>query len=109
MRPTPGGSAHWNNEVEPLRVWVDTPDGWTVDRALQEWPAVADMLAAGNSVIVKAAEKAPASAKLMIDKVGEFFEESVFADAFALIGRFGCLHVSDGGTLGGGHFLGSLW
>jgi hypothetical protein len=30
LRPKPGSQAHWNNEVEPLLVWVDAPSGWTL-------------------------------------------------------------------------------
>ncbi|MFV1966162.1 MAG: hypothetical protein ACC628_12125, partial [Pirellulaceae bacterium] len=26
--------AHWNNEAEPLRVWVNAPNGWSVQRHL---------------------------------------------------------------------------
>jgi hypothetical protein len=32
LRPNPAVEAHWNNEVEPLRVWVAPPQGWEVDR-----------------------------------------------------------------------------
>jgi tetratricopeptide (TPR) repeat protein len=30
--------AHWNNEAEPLRVWVRTPAGWGIDQRLIELP-----------------------------------------------------------------------
>lgn len=30
FRPRPG--SHWNNEAEPLRVWLNLPDGWQSDR-----------------------------------------------------------------------------
>ena len=30
FRPRPG--AHWNNEAEPLSVWLNLPDGWQADR-----------------------------------------------------------------------------
>jgi tetratricopeptide (TPR) repeat protein len=33
LRFLPGGSAHWNNEVQPLRVWVDAPEGWRLEAA----------------------------------------------------------------------------
>jgi hypothetical protein len=33
LRPAPGSEAHWNNEAEPLRVWLDPPPGWSVDRS----------------------------------------------------------------------------
>ncbi len=38
-----------------------------------------DMLAAGNRVIVKASELAPATAKVLIDNVGKYFPEDVLA------------------------------
>jgi hypothetical protein len=31
---TPRRGAHWNNEAEPLRVWVRAPDGWEIDPRL---------------------------------------------------------------------------
>ena len=40
LRPAPGAEAHWNNEVEPMKVWIDAPEGWQVDQSLREWPAV---------------------------------------------------------------------
>jgi coniferyl-aldehyde dehydrogenase len=40
---------------------------------------VADMLAAGNRVIVKLSEMAPATAKLIQERVGEYFSEDVLA------------------------------
>lgn len=30
----PKATAHWNNEAEPLRVWLDPPDGWAVSERL---------------------------------------------------------------------------
>ena len=30
--------AHWNNEVEPLKVWIDPPAGWRVDANLHSAP-----------------------------------------------------------------------
>jgi len=32
LRPNAGLQAHWNNEVDPLLVWVTPPDGWAVNR-----------------------------------------------------------------------------
>ena len=32
LRPNAAVQAHWNNEVDPLLVWVTPPDGWQVDR-----------------------------------------------------------------------------
>ena len=34
FRPNGSRMAHWNNESEPLRVWVDPPTGWRLDRQL---------------------------------------------------------------------------
>jgi hypothetical protein len=31
LRPRARIGAHWNNEAEPLTLWIDPPDGWTVD------------------------------------------------------------------------------
>jgi tetratricopeptide (TPR) repeat protein len=30
LSPNPKLKSHWNNEAEPLRLWIDTPDGWKV-------------------------------------------------------------------------------
>ncbi len=38
MRPSTGGKAHWNNESEPLRVWIDPPAGWQVEPRLLSAP-----------------------------------------------------------------------
>ncbi len=32
LRPNAGVEAHWNNEVDPLLVWVKPPPGWEIDR-----------------------------------------------------------------------------
>jgi len=32
LRPNTERDGHWNNEAEPLRVWLDAPPGWKVDR-----------------------------------------------------------------------------
>ena len=34
FRPRESGGAYWNNEVDGLAVWLDPPEGWTVDRKL---------------------------------------------------------------------------
>ena len=34
FRPAPKTSDHWNNDAEPLRVWIDPPDGVTVSERL---------------------------------------------------------------------------
>lgn len=38
FRPNEGRKAHWNNEVEDLKVWVDPPEGWSVERRLYRYP-----------------------------------------------------------------------
>jgi hypothetical protein len=38
FRPDPRRRAHWNNEAEPLRVWVRAPAGWGIDQRLIELP-----------------------------------------------------------------------
>jgi tetratricopeptide (TPR) repeat protein len=30
----PRRTAHWNNEAEPLTVWIDVPEGWTAEKSL---------------------------------------------------------------------------
>ena len=30
-RPDAARKVHWNNEAGPLQIWLDVPDGWTVD------------------------------------------------------------------------------
>jgi len=32
LEPNPAADAHWNNEVGGLVLWLDPPDGWSVDR-----------------------------------------------------------------------------
>ena len=43
LRPVPEREAHWNHEVDALRVWIDQPEGWSVDRKLLEHPPRADV------------------------------------------------------------------
>lgn len=38
MRPNGRLKAHWNNENEPVKLWVDVPDGWRIDRRLLTAP-----------------------------------------------------------------------
>ena len=39
LRPDAGVQAHWNNEVDPLEVWVRPPPGWEVDQGVLTAPA----------------------------------------------------------------------
>lgn len=36
LRLAPADQAHWNNEFEPLKVWMDSPAGWTIEKQLWE-------------------------------------------------------------------------
>jgi hypothetical protein len=38
LRPNTKLKAHWNNEAEPLKLWVDAPDGWKVEPRLLTAP-----------------------------------------------------------------------
>lgn len=38
FRPSAKQKAHWNNEAEPLRFWVDVPEGWQVSQRLLAAP-----------------------------------------------------------------------
>lgn len=35
-----GKSVHWNNEAEPLRVWIDPVDGWTPEQRLLTYQGI---------------------------------------------------------------------
>jgi len=34
FEPNMSRAAHWNNEAEPMQVWVSAPEGWRIDRSL---------------------------------------------------------------------------
>lgn len=38
LRPARGRAAHWNNENEPLQLWVEAPPGWQIDQPLLTAP-----------------------------------------------------------------------
>jgi tetratricopeptide (TPR) repeat protein len=38
LRPNSRLKAHWNNEAEPLKLWIDEPDGWKVEPQLLTAP-----------------------------------------------------------------------
>jgi hypothetical protein len=38
LRPNRARQAHWNNENEPLKLWVEAPHGWKTDRPLRAAP-----------------------------------------------------------------------
>jgi len=39
LRPDAKQKAHWNNEAEPMRLWIDAPGGWQIDEPLLTWKA----------------------------------------------------------------------
>jgi tetratricopeptide (TPR) repeat protein len=39
LRPDARRQVHWNNEAEPLRLWIDLPQGWQANGQLLVWPA----------------------------------------------------------------------
>jgi tetratricopeptide (TPR) repeat protein len=41
LRPNGELKAHWNNEAEPLRLWIDAPSGWKPQPQLLSWPQAA--------------------------------------------------------------------
>jgi len=42
FRPNLERKAHWNNSVDPLTIWLNLPQGWSVDRAPIVIPNVAE-------------------------------------------------------------------
>jgi hypothetical protein len=54
--------AHWNNEAEPLRLWVDPPEGWQISEQLVQAPAVRDAVS-GEERHVDFEIKAPREAR----------------------------------------------
>ena len=40
LRPNEKLKAHWNNEADPLRLWVNTPPGWKASPRSSVWPRV---------------------------------------------------------------------
>ena len=65
LRPDANQQAHWNNEVEPLRLWVDPPEGWQVSERLLRAPAVQEAVSAEERTL-EFEIKAPQAAR---DKV----------------------------------------
>jgi hypothetical protein len=65
LRLDPNSHAHWNNESEPLRLWVDPPDGWQVSERLLQAPAVR-VAVSGEDRALEFEIKAPEAAR---DKV----------------------------------------
>jgi tetratricopeptide (TPR) repeat protein len=65
LRPDPKKQAHWNNEAEPLRLWVDPPENWQVSERLLQAPVVRQAVS-GEDRALEFEIKAPAKAR---DKV----------------------------------------
>jgi hypothetical protein len=38
LKLRPNRRTHWNNEVGPLKVWIDVPQGWQAESPLLEAP-----------------------------------------------------------------------
>ena len=72
LRLDPKKQAHWNNEAEPLRLWVDPPEGWQVSERLLQAPAVREPVS-GEERALDFEIKAPKEA-----------QDKVRLDAFAL-------------------------
>ena len=41
FRPNPAVKAHWNNEAQPMQLWIGPPPGWMVDRRSHTVPNAA--------------------------------------------------------------------
>lgn len=44
LRPNAAVKAHWNNETDPLEVWIEPPAGWSTDRRLVRVPNPPEVL-----------------------------------------------------------------
>jgi tetratricopeptide (TPR) repeat protein len=51
LRLDPKKQAHWNNEAEPLRLWVDPPAGWQVSGRLLQAPAARQAVSGEDRVL----------------------------------------------------------
>jgi hypothetical protein len=51
LRLDPKKQAHWNNEAEPLRLWVDPPEGWQTSERLLQAPAVREAVSGEDRVL----------------------------------------------------------
>ncbi len=72
LRLDPKQQAHWNNEAEPLRLWVEPPAGWQISERLLQAPAVREAVS-GEERALDFEIKAPKEA-----------QDKVRLDAFAL-------------------------
>ena len=62
VRLDPFKQAHWNNEAEPLRLWVDPPNGWQVSERLLKVSAVREPVS-GEERALDFEVKAPKEAR----------------------------------------------
>lgn len=65
FRPNAAIKAHWNNEVEPLRVWVSVPQGWAIDTPLLTVPNPAEILSTDMRQLQFELQSAPGAAGLV--------------------------------------------
>ena len=61
FRPDNSQLAHWNNEVEPLRVWLELPDGWSAEARLLTAPHPTDAAVSSEARHLEAELTAPES------------------------------------------------
>jgi tetratricopeptide (TPR) repeat protein len=67
LRPDAKRKAHWNNEGEPLRLWIDPTEGWQVAEQLLEFPSEKKALTTEERALdfeVKIPEKAKGTIRL---------------------------------------------
>ena len=70
---TPRENAHWNNEAEPISVWIEVPSGWRVDQSTHIIP---------NAATATSDEERRVEFELR--KVDEQAADAVTIDAYAL-------------------------
>jgi hypothetical protein len=51
LRLDPNSKLHWNHEAEPLRVWLDPPDGWLVGERLLTAEVPAKVVTEGDRIL----------------------------------------------------------
>jgi hypothetical protein len=49
FRPNPGTMAHWNNEVDDLRLWINAEQGWQANSHLFALPNPPQTISPGNT------------------------------------------------------------
>ncbi len=61
FRPNQDKLAHWNNESEPLRLWIELPEGWRASSLFLETPNPADTAVSTETRAVEFEIQAPDS------------------------------------------------